>query len=79
MTMKEKLRQVRSTICINRREIAHTRLDAVAGTDNPYSLIMIFRRGHLAIKAGSVCHTMWASRRHSSFTQELHRGDTCAL
>ncbi len=51
MTMKEKLRQVRSAICMNRREIAHTRLEAVAGTDNPYSLIPIFGWGHLAIKA----------------------------
>ncbi len=55
MTMKEKLRQVRSAICVNRREIAHTRLEAVACADNPYSLIMIFRRGHPAIKAGGEC------------------------
>ncbi len=41
MTMKEKLRQVRSAICINRREIAHKRLEAVGGADNPYSLIAI--------------------------------------
>jgi hypothetical protein len=38
---------------VNRREIAHTRLEAVAGADNSYSLIAIFRRGHLAIKAGA--------------------------
>ncbi len=48
--MKEKLRQVRSAIYVNR--IALTRLEAVAGADNPYSLITIFGRGHLAIKAG---------------------------
>jgi hypothetical protein len=52
MTMKEKLSEVRSAICVNRREIAHTRLEAVTGADNPYSLITIFRGGHLAIKAG---------------------------
>ncbi len=51
MSMKEKLRQVRGAICVNRREIAHTRLEAIAGSDNPYSLITIFGRGHLAIKA----------------------------
>jgi hypothetical protein len=34
MTNKEKLRQIRSTICVNRREIACTRLKAVAGVDN---------------------------------------------
>jgi hypothetical protein len=47
MTMKEKLRQVRNAICVNRREIAHTRLEAIAGTDNPYSLKTILGRGHL--------------------------------
>jgi hypothetical protein len=38
MSIKEKLRQVRGAICVNRREIAHTRLEAIAGADNPYSL-----------------------------------------
>jgi hypothetical protein len=52
MTVKEKLQQVRSAICINRREIAHARLEAVAGEDNPYSLIAIFGQRHQAIKAG---------------------------
>jgi hypothetical protein len=51
MSMKEKLRQVRGAICVNRREIAHTRLEAIAEAHNPYSLITIFERGHLAIKA----------------------------
>jgi hypothetical protein len=54
MSMKEKLRQVRGAICENRQDIARTRLEAVAGPDNPYSLIYIFGRGHLAIKAGAV-------------------------
>ncbi len=49
MSMKEKLRQVRGAICENRRDIARTRLEAVAGADNPYSLISTFGRGHLAI------------------------------
>jgi hypothetical protein len=52
MSMKEKLRQIRGAICVNRREIAHTRLEAIAGADNPHSLITIFGRGHLAIKGG---------------------------
>ncbi len=56
MTMKEKLRQVRNAICVNGREIAHTRLKAIAGADNPYSLIKIFRRGHLAIKVGGAVY-----------------------
>jgi hypothetical protein len=54
MTMKEKLRQVRTAICVNRRGIALTHLEAVAGTEPPNSLIAIFGRGHLAIKAGGV-------------------------
>ncbi len=41
MSMKEKLRQVSVAICVNWREIAHTRLEAIAGADNPYSLIII--------------------------------------
>jgi hypothetical protein len=56
MSMKEKLRQVRGAICENRREIAHTRLEAIARADNPYSLITIFGRGHLAIKAGGAVY-----------------------
>jgi hypothetical protein len=56
MSMKEKLRQVRGALCVNRREIAHTRLEAIAGADNPYSLITIFGRGHLAIKAGGAVY-----------------------
>jgi hypothetical protein len=58
MTMKEKLRQVRNAICVNQREIAHTRLEAITSADNPYSLIRIFGRGHLAIKAGGAVYTM---------------------
>ncbi len=58
MTMMEKLRQVRSTICVNRREITHTLLEAVARADNSYKLIAIFGRGHLAIKAGGAVYTM---------------------
>ncbi len=56
MSMKEKLRQVRSAICVNRREIAHTRLEAITGADNPYSLITIFCRRDLAIKAGGAVY-----------------------
>jgi hypothetical protein len=39
--MIEKLRQGRSSICVYRIEIAHTRLKTVAGADNLYSLIAI--------------------------------------
>jgi hypothetical protein len=68
MSMKEKLRQVRSAICVNRREIAHTRLEAITGADNPYSLITIFGRGHLAIKAGGV---IYVTSSHKNCTEEI--------
>jgi hypothetical protein len=55
MSMKEKLRQVRSPICMNWREIAHTRLDAIAGANNPFSLITIFGMVHLAINQEEPC------------------------
>lgn len=48
MTLKDKPRQVRNAICVNQREIAHTRLEAIAGANNPYSLITIFGGGQLA-------------------------------
>jgi hypothetical protein len=75
--MKEKLRQVRGAICVNRREIAHTRLEAIAGADNPYSLITIFGRGHLAIKAGGAVYVTRCSpvevlsRSHRNCTEEI--------
>jgi hypothetical protein len=77
MSMKEKLRQVRGAICVNRRDIAHTRLEAIAGADNPYSLITIFGRGHLAIKArGAVYVTRCAPvevlpRSHRNCMEEI--------
>jgi hypothetical protein len=77
MSMKEKLRQVRGAICVNRREIAHTRLEAIARADNPYSLITIFGRGHMAIKAGGAVYVTRCSpvevlpRSHMNCTEEI--------
>ncbi len=77
MSMKEKLRQVRGAICVNRREIAHTKLEAIAGADNPYSLITIFGRGHLATKAGGAVYVRRCSpvevapRSHRNCTEEI--------
>ncbi len=75
--MKGKQRQVRGAICVNRREIAHIRLKAIAGADNPYSLITIFGRGHLAIKAGGAVKVTRCSpvevllRSHRNYTEEI--------
>jgi hypothetical protein len=77
MSMKEKLRQVRGAICENRRDIARTRLETIAGADNPYSLISIFGRGHLAIKAGGAVYVTKCSpvevvpRTHTNCTEEI--------
>ncbi len=77
MSMKEKLRQVRGAICVNLREIAHTRLEAIAGADNPYSFITIFGREHLAIKAGGAVYVTRCSpvevvpRSHRNCTEEI--------
>jgi hypothetical protein len=73
MSMKEKLRQVRGAICVNRRQIAHTRLEAIAGADNPYSLITIFGRGHLAIKAGGAVYVRGARRWRCSPVEVIPR------
>jgi hypothetical protein len=77
MSMKEKLRQVRGAICVNRREIAHTWLEAIVGADNPYSLITIFGRGHLAIKARGAVYVTRCSpvevlpQSHRNCTEEI--------
>ncbi len=77
MSTKEKLRQVRGATCENRRDIARTRLEAIAGADNPYSLISIFGRGHLAIKAGGAVYVTKCSpvevvpRIHAICTEEV--------
>jgi hypothetical protein len=77
MSKKEKLRQARSAICVNRRKIAHTRLEAIAGADNPYSLIPIFGREHLATKAGGAVYVMRCApaevvpHSHKNCTEEI--------
>jgi hypothetical protein len=43
MTLQERIRQVKGDICENRRQIAQLRLESIAGAENPYSLIQIFK------------------------------------
>jgi hypothetical protein len=71
---EEKLRQVRSAICMNRREIARTRLVAIAGAYSSYSILALFGRGHLAIKAGGA---IYVTRCAPVEIQKLPRGNTC--
>ncbi len=47
-----------SAICVNQRDIAHMRLEAAAGADNLHSLLAIFKREQLAIKAGGAVYVM---------------------
>jgi hypothetical protein len=44
------------SICETRHEIATTRLESIAGTENPYSLVNVFGRGHLATKSGATVY-----------------------
>ncbi len=56
MGLPEKIRQVWHEICQNRREVAQVRLEAIAGADNPYSLLQVFGRGHMISKSGAVAY-----------------------
>jgi hypothetical protein len=58
MGLHEKIRQVRHEICQNRRETAQVRLEAIAGADNPYSLLQVFGRGNVITKSGAVGYLM---------------------
>ncbi len=53
MSLKERIRQVKAEICDNRRQIAHVRLESLAGAENPYSLMQVFGRGHQITKNGA--------------------------
>jgi hypothetical protein len=69
--------QVRHDICRNRREMALVRLEAVAGADNPYSLLQVFGRGHVITKSREVtymtqCYPVEVLTRVSlSYTEEI--------
>ncbi len=53
MSLKERIRQVKAEICDNRRQIAHVRLESLAGAENPYSLMQVFGRGHQITRNGA--------------------------
>ncbi len=46
ITLQETIRQVKAEMCEDRKQIAHARLESIAGAENPYSLMQVFRRGH---------------------------------
>jgi hypothetical protein len=43
-------------ICDNRRQIAHVRLESLAGAENPYSLMQVFGRGHQITRNGATVY-----------------------
>jgi hypothetical protein len=53
MSLQEKIRQVKAEICDNRRQIAHVRLESLAGSENPYSLMQVFWRRHQVTWSGA--------------------------
>jgi hypothetical protein len=56
MGLHKKIRQVRHEICPNSRETAHVRLEAIAGANNPYSLLQVFNIGHFITESGAVVY-----------------------
>jgi hypothetical protein len=56
LSNRDRLRQVRLAICDPRRQVVATRLEAAAGSDNPYAFIEVFGRGHLSTCAGAAVY-----------------------
>jgi hypothetical protein len=56
MTLQETIRQVKAEICENRKQISHTRLESIAGAENPYSLMQVFGRGHQVTRNGATVY-----------------------
>jgi hypothetical protein len=77
MSLKERIRQVKAEICDNRRQIAHVRLESLAGAENPYSLMQVFGRGHQITRNGATvyvtkCHAVEVvPRQHTECTNKI--------
>ncbi len=56
MTLQEIISQVKAEICEDRQQIAHTRLESIAGAENPYSLMQVFGRGHQVTRNGATVY-----------------------
>jgi hypothetical protein len=52
MTLQETIPQVKAEICEDGKQIAHTRLESIAGAANPYSLLQVFGTGHQVTATG---------------------------
>jgi hypothetical protein len=77
MSLKERIRQVKAEICDNRRQIAHVRLESLAGAENPYSLKQVFGRGHQITRNGATVYVTKCQavevvpRQHTECTNEI--------
>jgi hypothetical protein len=73
MTLQETIGQVKAEICENRMQVAHTRLESIAGAENPYSLMQVF--GHL--QQGDVVRDQVSGNGGASEdSHQLHQQDS---
>jgi hypothetical protein len=77
MSLKERIHQVKAEICDNRRQIAHVRLESLAGAENPYSLMQVFGRRHQITRNGATVYITKCQaaevvpRQHMECTNEI--------
>jgi hypothetical protein len=77
MTLQEMICQVKAEICEDRKQIAYTRLESIAGAENPYSLIQVFGRGHQVTRNGAMVYmtrcqmTEVLPRTHTNCTNKI--------
>ncbi len=77
MTLQETIRQVKAEICEDQKQIAHTRLESIAGAENPYSLMQVFGRGHQVTRNGATVYMTRCQaaevlpRSHTNCTNEI--------
>ncbi len=72
MTLQETIHQVKAEICKDRKQIAHTRLESIAGAKNPYSLMQVFGRGHQVTRNGATVYVS-GSRGAAEDSHQLHQ------
>jgi hypothetical protein len=68
---------MKAEICEDRKQIAHTRLESIAGAENPYSLMQVFGRGHQITCNGATVYMTRCQaakvlpRTHTNCTNEI--------
>jgi hypothetical protein len=61
MGLHKKIWQVNHKICHSQKETAYVQLEAISRSDNPNSLLQVFRRGHIITKSRVVANMMRCS------------------